>query len=268
MGDENLDKDLVVDDDEGSEGIVTEPEYSELEVKAMDMGWKPQSDFGDENDKDFLSAKEFVGRKEIYDEIHSLKRALKNQKKSFNTLTDHHNKVKETERQKAIDELKSEKALALKEEEYERVVEIDEELAEKRSETSTTEDSAEQINEDFNEWVTDNSWYQDDDDLRSEADELGEIYWRRNPEKSRKEVYGYVSEKIKKMNSDKFENENRGKSNPVEGKRPSGKSRSKSKYSSKDLTSEQKSIMNNFVRQGVMTEEQYINELVSIGEVG
>lgn len=53
------------------------PEYTKIELEAMDMGWRPKSEFNGDED-DFIDAKEFVRRKPLFDKIDSTTRELSN----------------------------------------------------------------------------------------------------------------------------------------------------------------------------------------------
>jgi hypothetical protein len=74
-----------------------------------------------------------------------------------------------------------------------------------------------------------------------------------------------VTELVKKAFPEKFQAQATPTSNAVEA--PSGTG-SKRQFTSSDLSTEQRSIMNNFVKRGIMTEKQYIKDLDSIGEIG
>ena len=74
-----------------------------------------------------------------------------------------------------------------------------------------------------------------------------------------------VTEIVKQKFPDKFNGGARPQASRVEGGRPSGTSRT---YSARDLTSEQRSVMRNFVEYGVKTEKEYIAELAKLGEIG
>lgn len=76
------------DDYEGEEEQEVEQEeqqYSDIEVKAIEMGWNPEGVEGKRN----LSAEEFVDRKELYDSIHSLKKQNKRLEEGYEALRKH-----------------------------------------------------------------------------------------------------------------------------------------------------------------------------------
>lgn len=88
--------------------VATPPEVSPVEEKARDLGWKPKEEFhGDE--EQFIDAGEFLRRKPLFDKIEHMGKELKETKKVLNLLQSHHSKVKETEYNRALAELKSER---------------------------------------------------------------------------------------------------------------------------------------------------------------
>ena len=56
----------------------SEKELSEIEQEAMDQGWQPPNEF-DADDKEFVSAAEFLRRGELFDKIKELKHASKSE---------------------------------------------------------------------------------------------------------------------------------------------------------------------------------------------
>ena len=140
------------------------------------------------------------------------------------------------------------------------MVELDEQIAKAREpateETVTTE---QQANEAFQSWITGNSWYNTDMEMREYADTVGIGYYNRNNKPDPEDVYKYVAEEVRKRFPDKFGNSNRGKPTPVEGAK-AGRNAKTSKYSVRDLPDEARQIMKTLIRTGAITEEQYLKE--------
>jgi len=251
----------LLNEDAVSEEVVGEvseetSEYSEAEQQAMEKGWSPEGVEGKLN----LSAEEFLDRQSLYDDIHSLKRQNKTLKGDIDNINKYQQDIRADERKKVVAELKTQKKEALDDGDHDREIEIDEQLADERDKAKT-EKEVSATNEDFEDWVTDNSWYQDDTELRSEADVYGEVYWTKNPEKSREEVYTAVTKYIKRSFKEKFENTNRSKPAAVEANTSSArKGKGKAKHTVKDLDAEAKSVMRTIVRTSDMTEEQFVKE--------
>jgi len=234
---------------------------SAIEQRALEMGWKPLSEFeGDEDD--FIDAKEFVRRKPLFEKIDHQGRELKDVRKALKVLQDHHTKVREAEYKRALQDLREEKKTALREGNEDRLVEIDEEIAEfKANEAVAAANAAKEVaapHPNFVAWVNRNTWYKDAE-LRVAADQVGTAYAASNPSVNPDEVLAYVEKRIKKMYPERFTNPNKDKPSAVEG--ASNQPRKASQKDSFELDEDERKAMNTFVRSGIMTKEEYISEL-------
>lgn len=249
------------------------PEYTEVELKAMEKGWNPDKESVPEG-KEWIQAGEFLRNESFFTEIRKLKRDLNSTKKSFDVLKEHHKKVAEVAKEEALVELKRQKKVALEEDDHAAVVDIDDKIQDIKSEKADPVDIQEGDNVIYEAWVDKNSWYETNEKLRRLADTLGTGYVAQNnvngvidPNK----VYEYVEREIKQMHPEEFGGKKSTKTTKptVEGATASrgGKTGSKSKFTKRDLSDEQRSVMNRFVKTGALTEEAYINELVKIGEL-
>lgn len=236
-----------------------------IEDRAREQGWRPKDEYEGDPSK-WVSAETFVAKGELIERIESLGKKLKDADKTIKMLTEHHQKVKESEFKRAVEYLKAQKKQAYEAGDVDKIIEIDEKIATVR-ETQKAQTAAEKeaVREegphpDFVAWVTDNKWYEKNSDMRADADLFGEAYARNNPDKSPQEVLEYVTKKIKRAYPDEFQNPNRNRPSSVEGGQRAGTS-SGAGNSSFQLTEEETKIMNTFVRQGVLTKEQYIEEV-------
>ena len=132
---------------------VVETEPTEIEKEAMEHGWTPDGVEGKRN----LSAEEFMDRKPLYDDLKAQKRQIKRLQEGFEAMTQHSAGIAERERAKAIKELKEAKKAALENENYDAVVEIDEQIADTKA-----QDTAPKTNNIFVGWVEENEWYNQD----------------------------------------------------------------------------------------------------------
>lgn len=230
-----------------------QPEFSDVEQEAMAQGWNPEGVEGKRN----LSAEEFLDRKPLYDKIHATEKKMKQLLEGMEALKQHNATIAERERAKVINELKAAKKLALENENYDAVVEIDDRIAEESAKKDVP-----QTNEAFIEWVSENEWYNQDPEMKDYADMIGNGYFSKNPNKTAGEVYQYVSTEVKKRFPEKFGNVNRTKPNPVEGAGKGRQSTSK-KYSVHDLPESDRQIMRTIVRSGVMSEQEYLKQYFS-----
>jgi hypothetical protein len=232
-----------------------------IEDRAREQGWRPKEEFEGDPSK-WVSAETFVAKGELIDRIEALGKKLKDADKTINMLKEHHVKVKESEFKRAVDFLKSQKKVAFEAGDVDKIIEIDDRIAEVR-ETQKAQaeqmevDAGNELHPDFAAWVSENKWYERDAEMRADADAFGDAYARNNPNKTPTQVLEYVTNKIKKTYADKFQNPNRTKPNGVEG----GGTRQGGSRDSFSLTEEEAKVMNTFVRNGIMTKEEYIKEV-------
>ncbi len=249
--------------------VITEkaPELSPVEQRALEMGWRPKEEF-DGDEEDFIDAQEFVRRKPLFEKIEHVGKELKETRKALKALQEHHQKVKEAEYQNALKALKAEKKAALEEGDADALIEIDERLASVKAEEVAQR--AQQAQEaraphpNFVQWVQKNQWYQSDVELRSVADQIGTAYAVKNPDVAPDDVLKYVEQRIKKLYPENFKNPNRERPSAVEGRTSTPATEKRDAVSDYPLTDEERKAMNTFVRQGIMTKEQYIAELRAV----
>lgn len=266
------DVDEVIVPENESEEIRDDEELSdeptEAEAQAKANGWRPEGVEG----KRPLSAEEFNDRESFFDRIHKLEKQNEGLRGTVDEMAVQHGKIAELERTKVLDDLKSRKKTALAEEDYDQVIELDDRIAETREVPVQNEPTKDQPYTDpaFSGWQDQNAWYDEarNPDMFAEANALGEAYARRTG-KAGTEMYGYVETTMKRMYPDKFDRQERG-TQRVEGGRSAAprKRAGPKKYSKKDLNENQRRVMNTYVKRGVMTEDEYIAELVKINEVG
>lgn len=247
--------------------IVPEPkaELSHWEEQAIGQGWKPKEEW-EGNPDDWRPAKEFVERGELFGKISNQSGEIKELRKALNYLVDHHQKVKDIEFKRAVEHLKGQKKLALEDGDADKLIAVDEALLELK-ESAKQSKQIDIVKENpnptpgFVEFVQTNPWYNADKEMKDFADEVGVGYFQRNPGVAEKDLYDYVTKRVKQAFPDKFKKKDIIPS--VEGE--SG-SRPTSRTNSKEfpLTDEERHTMNTFIRSGVMSKEEYISELKKI----
>lgn len=238
----------------------TEVVVQTVENTAREQGWKPLEEFDGDKSK-WVSAETFVAKGELIYKIESLGKKLKDADKAIKMLTEHHQKVKESEFQRAVQYLKTQKKQAYEAGDVDKIIEIDEKIAEvKETQKAQIADEAKVepvVHPSFQKWQDENKWYTTDTEMRADADAFGNAYAANNPDKTPEEVLDYVSKKVKRLYKDKFENPNRSKASAVEG----GGNRQETSNESFALSEDEKRVMNTFIRTGIMTKEDYIKEL-------
>jgi len=244
-------------------GQETEVVVQTVETTAREQGWKPLEEFDGDKSK-WVSAETFVAKGELISKIESLGKKLKDADKAIKMLTEHHQKVKESEFQRAVQYLKTQKKQAYEAGDVDKIIEIDEKIAEvKETQKAQIADEAKVepvVHPSFQKWQDENKWYTTDTEMRADADAFGNAYAANNPDKTPEEVLDYVSKKVKRLYKDKFENPNRSKASAVEG----GGNRQETSNESFALSEDEKRVMNTFIRTGIMTKEDYIKELKKV----
>ena len=251
------------------------PELTEIQLKAMDQGWKPKTDF-DGPEEMFIDAAEFIRRGELFGKIEQQRKEVSELRKTMRMMQDHHSKVKEAEFQRALDTLKKQKIAALKDGEPEQIVEIDDQMDKVRDALAETKVSAERerVREEvrseqpdprFTSWVDKNRWYAQDTELKSFADSIGIAYTKAHPGIDPVEVLKYVEKRTKVAYPDKFRNPNREKVNVVEdgGGIRSGGTGSKKSVDDYEMTPEEEKVFSTLHRSDpkYWTKERYTADL-------
>ena len=233
-----------------------------IEDTARAQGWKPKEEYDGDTSK-WVSAETFVAKGELISKIETLNKELKTQRKATQMLQEHHKRVQESEFKRAVEFLKAQKKAAYERGDVDAIMDLDEQIATVR-ETQRIQ-KAEPANDDkpdvseFNSWVEQNGWYDSDKEMRDAADTIGVGYKGKNPDKTPGEVLSYVEKQIKRMFPEKFQNPKRNQPSAVEG---SGRSAgSGGKRDSFELSEEERKVMNTFVRQGIMSADDYISEV-------
>jgi hypothetical protein len=167
--------------------------------------------------------------------------------------------VRKRDREALIARLNAEKIEALENDEYDRVIAIDDKIAEERA----SEVAQPQSNAAFEEWVEDNEWYHQDSEMKQYADTIGAGYYQQNPKRPMSEIYEFVSKEVKARYPEKFGNVNRNRPTPVEGAKR-GRVASKQKFSAKDLSDDERRVMRTILRASdKLTEAEYLKQYFS-----
>lgn len=247
-----------------------------IETLATEMGWRPKEEFkGDE--ETYVDAATYIRKGEDIKEsmrqhLKDNRRKMTDMERGIEDLKQHNERVFKTQlekQRKEIEELRNRKREAIEEGDADRVDEIEGEMLEKynsmeeptpRPRVDPEDESA------FARWRGNNPWYSvrgegGDGEMTEYADRLADMPEYAALPYARK--LERVTERVKKEYPDKFRPQP--SANAVEA--PQG-SPGKRQYTARDLSSDQRAIMKNFVNRGIMTEKQYIKDLADIGEIG
>jgi len=243
------------------EGSGDAPQHTEAELEAMDSGWVPKEEYKGVEHK-WVDAGEFLRRGELFKKIEDQSKQLKDVRSALNEMKKLHGQVREVEYKRALDALREQKRTALQDGDADAVIAaeeridlVKEQVKQLQSEPQVVQESTE--HPEFTQWTERNSWYKSSGPMKAFADALGQDLSRAGNSPS--EVLKKVEAEVRKEFPNKFRNPNQDKPGAVETGRAAGVSKG-----SFTLTDQQRKIMNNLVRQGVMTEKKYIEDLKSV----
>jgi hypothetical protein len=244
------------------------PEVDEDTLKeAKRQGWVPQEDYTGPEDK-WVDAETFVKKGREINAIlrkdnEFLKREVAEMKSTMMEFKKFHSETEKRAYDRAMSDLRDQKKEAISQGDGDKVLEIDDaidELKQARQEVKETKAAPyQQPDSTFIEWSTENQWYVNDSELKSEADLIGQAIKSRQPNLIGKDFLNEVAKRVKKMYPEKFTNTNRGRPSPVETGSPAP-TRAKAGRSFNDLPAEAKSACQKFEKSGLLTREQYLKE--------
>lgn len=241
---------------------------TEKELKAVELGWRPKDEY--EGDKRWVDAEEFLERQELYDGIHKANRKTKKLEKVIETLLVHNKKIEEVAVQKALETLKQEKKDAAKDNDMERIVDLDDKidkLKESKVKSTAAEDPVQDALDEFKET---NPWFDPDssdydEDMETYAHGVGTKLERIHKDWPHEKLLAEVAKQTKKTFEHKFQNSNRKAPNKVSSKAANDTTNGKEKkITYDDLSPEAQGMYKVLVKNpksnphGVMTAEEYL----------
>ena len=241
-------------------GIVDESPEKVKEL-ARGMGWIDPKNFKGDPDR-YVDAETYI--RKTHDVNQGLRKQIKEITSVVSELKTHNERVYKAELKRLeseIADLKAQRRSAIEDGDVDRVEKIEKQIDEVKA-SADIRPPTQQANPAWEEWVEANPWYDSDKDMRKFADEAGKEYEGLPFEKIlklvRKDVMAEFPEKFEKPER------KRPGASPVESgtRRTAGRTKTKA-----DLNSEQRKIMSDFVRHGVMTEAEYIADMVKRGEI-
>lgn len=263
-----------------SENVEKTPEQIQVEKEARLMGWVDKSEYRDGDH--WVDAETFVKRgKEINPilrknnetllkkleerdrEIAEVKKVAEEFKKF--TKESAERKVKELEQQ--LKDLREQKKDAVTSGNGEAVVAIDEQIdeikeqvqeAKKPKETSTVSEPV-TLDPVITEWMGENTWFGSDTKYTRIADAIGAEIAQSHPSLRGKEYFDKLDEELAEVLPEKYTKQQR-RPNPVEGSTRSVERPSSNKRSYENLPADAKAACDRYVKQGLMTKEQYVEE--------
>jgi hypothetical protein len=260
-----------------SEEILDAPQPSEAEVKAKQLGWVDKDDFKGDLEQ-WKDAETFLRRgEEVLGFVRKDldKATAKNAKyeaelaeirETVAKFSEYHKTTADREYKRAIEDLRKEKVIAIEQGDGERVIEIEDRIDAVKDAQKTTEPAPKAPTpvvlytpEVFQAWGVKNEWYGTDKEMSQFAEDIVDVLLVREPELKGEAFLEKVSKKVKAAFPEKFENPNR-ENSPVSGTSSTRPSGSGKKKSYENLPAEAKAACDRFVKQKLMTRDQYVSE--------
>lgn len=246
---------------------IEQPQHSDVELRAMEMGWRPKEEFHG-NEEDFIDAKEFVRRKPLFEKIEHQGKQIKAVTKALEALKTHYTRVEEAAVQKAIAQMKAQRKEALANGDGDSFELIDDEIKKAEQSLAQIEKAKEiplvdeeVVNPEWQAWTSRNSWYNTAPHMKMFADQVGATLASRGMSPS--DVLKEVEKAVRKEFPQKFTNPNKASAPDVDSS--VGKPKNVSRGADDSFMNEQeKKVMNDLVRTGVLTKEKYISDLKAI----
>lgn len=275
-GDQSSNQTKPTDGNADSNQTKSTPSVEEL---AAQLGWR-----ADHEGEDAVDAVTYILRSKDIQKAMSkhnkdLKENLSTVQASINALKEHNERVYQADVKRLtseIAELKKERRAAIDLADADKVEELDAQIEEKKKDLEAPKkiDTAKDdgvANPIFDEWIQSNQWYLDDPEMAQYADTVAQNYVGAPLER----IYSVVRQRVQEVFPEKFTQEKPATAPKVAAKpigpvspvdKGSNNKGNAASFTKADLTPEQVNIMNQFVRGGIMTEEQYINDIAKMQE--
>lgn len=263
--------------------VVTKTEPTPIENEARTQGWVPKNEFRG-NESEWIEAEVFVQRgkeinpilrknnERIQKELDATKRQMEDLKKTTEEFKKFQKEAYEHKIETytlEIQDLKELKKKAVSEGDGELVVNIDDKIDEvkakqasaklQETETKVPPNQVDpEVQRAVESWVEDNSWYKTDKKMAAATDAVAAQVRQANPFLVGKEFFDEVDKELQ----DLFPAEKLGKKvrprSPVEAGKSVGESKG-GKKSYDNLPAEAKAACDKFVRQKLMSKEEYVS---------
>lgn len=251
--------DVIVDTPDVPE--VHEP--SESEVKASRLGWVPKEEYRG-NPDNWRDADEFLRKGEeiqgyLKKDLDKVQQMLTARDKEINELRStmeefrkFHNETEARAYKRAIEDLKQLKAVAIEQGDGSKVVELDEQIADLKEAQKKPQvapvSSADQVNQEYLEWLPNNQWFVTKPELGRAATEYAEFLKFKDPTLAGKRLLDAVTAEIKDKYPEAFENPARQNSQvgTSSDNRPNSGKAKKRTYA--DLPADAKAACDKFVK--------------------
>jgi hypothetical protein len=228
-----------------------------LVEKARASGWRPKEEFEGDPDQ-WVDAGEFVRRKPLFDQLHTLKKQLSAAEKQQQQLAEFAANAAKRARAEALAEIEAQKQQAFEAGDYKAFSEAEQKAQQlQQVEPRQQVPAAPEIPQEVQDFAKRNErWFEKDRAMTAYAVDMAREYIEQGG-KTREEALRLVEADVKREFAHKFVNPNKDKAAAVVSE--NGDKRGAGKLSINDLTKEQRSVWNSLKNH--MTFEEYAKEL-------
>ena len=251
------------------DNIPAEPAPVDYESAARAEGWKSKEELGDAFDPGrHVNAEEFIKRKPLFETIKQQSKAIKELKKTVDSVVQFSKQNAELEVKRAIDALNAQKREAISLGDVETVERIDKSI--KLHEESAKKAVEPSVPPEVVEWTANNEWFDADMEMQDFATAYCASYAKRRPNDSITAALEATEKAVRKAFPDSryFSSSRKDYVSPVEtrtGETPPSP-KGASKYQMSRLNEDQKRTYDAYVKKGkMMTHDQYFTKLEEIG---
>jgi chromosome segregation ATPase len=252
---------------------------ADVEELARAQGWKGPEEFSGPPEK-FKSAEDFLKVAEDYapvsrernryltEQLEKLNQKYEQTQSTLHKLADHHKKTAQLAYKRALRELSQKRQEAVELGDTDTFKKVDEEIQELQAAKPEDEispansgQSAQSHQETLDKWVSENEWFVNDITLHQAAIAAGNILSIKHPTMSPEKQLAEIKKMVMEQYPEKFESDKASKVSPVlGGDNYSGSGGRGRKKSYSDLPGDAKKACDDFVKQGLMTKDDYVKE--------
>lgn len=259
----------------------TKVELSADEQRAMEHGWRPKEEWDGDPD-DWVSAREFNRRGELFARIAKYGNENKEMRESLKKLFNQHRQLYDAGYKKALSDLKQQKIQAAEEGDTRKLLEIDDQIDDLRTQHQEAIQKFDQevaaptgpaVNEEYQlayeQFVNVNTWYGKNAELTQVADNIAKNMvasaQRAGKPVDYKQMLATVAKEVRENNPQYFNKERKtsevdsGGGTPPRGPRGNGSSR----YTLSQLPSEDQEIARTIIKSTGMKEEDYVKQYIN-----
>jgi hypothetical protein len=254
-----------------------EIQYSPIELQAMEMGWRPKTEFTG-NDEDWKGAGAFIKDAELFSSLKKQDNQLKELRSVVEELRSHLTKADQAGYTRAIKELEAQRKTAMENFDIDALTKADDayialqkELANK---TPTVVEPVQTFvpksQEELDFEVRNGSWYNDNTPINSlmkqEAIALSKAIFAANPTLPNDKLLAELEKSMQRLHPDAFKNTKRVEPATVDAGGPTKKASSDTNLA--DIDPDLKAIAQSFVKQGIYKSvKDYIDEVKKSGAI-